>query len=85
MGSWTCRVFSQDAAAFVASLMGRITGTVCKVVAVCASQLIPSCSLALPVCIPHMGVVEGHSDGGLFPAWPVLSGNNECFIKVNLF
>lgn len=78
-------MFSQDAAAFVASLMGRITGTVCKVVAVCASQLIPSCSLALCVCILHIGVVEGHNDSGLFPTWPVFSGNNVCFIKVNLF
>lgn len=41
VGSHTFRVFSRDVAAFVASLMGQITGTVCKVVAVCASQVMP--------------------------------------------
>lgn len=78
-------MFSQDAAAFVASLRDQITGTVCRVVAVCASQLIPSCSLALPVSIQCVGVVEGHSDSALFPTWPMLSGYNLCFTKVNLF
>lgn len=84
MGSCTCRVFSQDAAALVASLMGQFTRTVCGVVAVGASQLIPSCSLALPVYIPCLGL-EGHSDWGLFPTWPVLSVYNSCFMTVNLF
>lgn len=55
------------------------------VVAVCVSQLILSCSLSLPFCILCLGVVEGHSDCSLFPTWPVLSGYNVCFIRVNLF
>lgn len=46
---------------------------------------IPGDTLALPVYIPCLGVVEGHSDCGLFPTWPVLSGYNICFIQVNLF